>query len=90
MTTAPAPGEFDGRIRLGMVGGGVGSFMGDVHRAAARLDGMFDLVFVIRHFADGLAQRLSSVGVLSVSSLLALSGLDGLSVAAAPLPMAKP
>lgn len=33
-----------GRIRLGMVGGGQGAFIGGVHRIAARIDGQFDLV----------------------------------------------
>lgn len=32
------------RIRLGMVGGGPGAFIGAVHRAAARLDDRFELV----------------------------------------------
>jgi predicted dehydrogenase len=32
------------RIRLGMVGGGVGAFIGAVHRMAARLDDQFDLI----------------------------------------------
>ncbi|MGV2080160.1 Gfo/Idh/MocA family protein, partial [Rhizobium sp. 16-545-1B] len=32
------------RIRLGMVGGGTGAFIGNVHRLAARLDGHYDLV----------------------------------------------
>lgn len=32
------------RIRLGMVGGGQGAFIGAVHRIAARLDGAYDLV----------------------------------------------
>jgi predicted dehydrogenase len=32
------------RIRLGMIGGGPGSFIGETHRIAARLDGMFDIV----------------------------------------------
>ena len=32
------------RIRLGMVGGGQGAFIGDVHRMAARLDGEYELV----------------------------------------------
>jgi predicted dehydrogenase len=31
-------------IRLGMIGGGEGSFIGGVHRIAARIDGPFDLV----------------------------------------------
>jgi predicted dehydrogenase len=33
-----------GPIRLGMVGGGQGAFIGAVHRIAARLDGAFELV----------------------------------------------
>lgn len=32
------------RLRLGMVGGGQGAFIGGVHRIAARLDGQWDLV----------------------------------------------
>ncbi|MCB4920316.1 Gfo/Idh/MocA family protein [Brucella sp. ZJ1_1] len=32
------------RIRLGMVGGGAGAFIGGVHRMAARLDNRFELV----------------------------------------------
>ena len=32
------------RIRLGMVGGGEGAFIGAVHRIAARLDGRYELV----------------------------------------------
>jgi len=34
----------DQRIRYGMVGGGEGAFIGEVHRMAARLDGRFELV----------------------------------------------
>ncbi|SIR00094.1 Predicted dehydrogenase [Rhizobium sp. RU20A] len=34
----------DRPIRLGMVGGGVGAFIGAVHRIAARIDGEFELV----------------------------------------------
>ena len=33
-----------GRIRLGMVGGGQGAFIGAVHRIAARIDGQFELI----------------------------------------------
>lgn len=32
------------RIRMGMVGGGAGAFIGDVHRKAAALDGQIELV----------------------------------------------
>jgi predicted dehydrogenase len=32
------------RLRLGMVGGGQGAYIGGIHRFAARLDGHYDLV----------------------------------------------
>ena len=32
------------RLKLGMVGGGKGAFIGGIHRIAARLDGHWDLV----------------------------------------------
>ena len=32
------------KLRMGMVGGGAGSFIGDVHRKAAAIDGLIDLV----------------------------------------------
>ncbi len=32
------------KLRMGMVGGGIGAFIGDVHRMAARLDNRIDLV----------------------------------------------
>ncbi len=32
------------RIRLGMIGGGTGAFIGEVHRIAARMDNRFELV----------------------------------------------
>jgi predicted dehydrogenase len=44
MTTAESSPEAGHRIRLGMVGGGHGAFIGAVHRFAARLDGEFELV----------------------------------------------
>jgi predicted dehydrogenase len=42
--TAESSVEAGHRIRLGMVGGGHGAFIGAVHRFAARLDGEFELV----------------------------------------------
>lgn len=44
MVTAARPGGADRPIRLGMVGGGAGAFIGGVHRIASRLDGEFALV----------------------------------------------
>ena len=37
-------GRLGRRLRLGMVGGGQGAFIGGVHRVAARLDDRFELV----------------------------------------------
>ncbi|MGO4637862.1 Gfo/Idh/MocA family protein [Mesorhizobium sp. 2RAF45] len=54
-----------GRIRLGMVGGGEGAFIGAVHRIAARLDDRYDLV----------AGALSSDAARAARSA-ALLGLD--------------
>jgi predicted dehydrogenase len=36
--------KFSGRVRLGMVGGGQGAFIGAVHRLAARLDDKYEFV----------------------------------------------
>ena len=36
--------KLDRRLRLGMVGGGPGAFIGTIHRMAARLDDRFELV----------------------------------------------
>ncbi len=41
---ASKTGERTPKIRLGMVGGGAGAFIGAVHRMAARIDDHFDLV----------------------------------------------
>ncbi|MDF7823103.1 Gfo/Idh/MocA family oxidoreductase [Pontiellaceae bacterium B12227] len=34
----------DRKLRMGMVGGGPGAFIGDVHRKASRMDGQIDLI----------------------------------------------
>ncbi|MGY6707188.1 MAG: Gfo/Idh/MocA family protein [Rhizobiaceae bacterium] len=44
MVSASKSSGGNGPIRLGMVGGGQGAFIGGVHRIAARLDGEFALV----------------------------------------------
>src|SRR6266852_5451319 len=43
-TNAKATDAMNRRLRLGMVGGGPGGFIGAVHRIAARLDDRFELV----------------------------------------------
>src|SRR2546429_3771830 len=44
MISGTTAGEAKRRIRLGMVGGGPGAFIGAVHRIAARMDDHFELV----------------------------------------------
>jgi predicted dehydrogenase len=44
MVSASASNKTTGPIRLGMVGGGQGAFIGAVHRIAARIDGHYNLV----------------------------------------------
>jgi predicted dehydrogenase len=44
MISGTNPGEGKRRIRLGMVGGGPGAFIGAVHRIAARMDDHYELV----------------------------------------------
>lgn len=41
------------KIRMGMVGGGQGSFIGAVHRIAANLDGQIELVCGLHQFSPG-------------------------------------
>ncbi len=51
------------KLRMGMVGGGAGSFIGDVHRKAASIDGMIELV----------CGAFSSTAEKSIASGLALN-----------------
>jgi len=44
MVSASASAGATRPLRLGMVGGGQGAFIGAVHRIAARIDGAFELV----------------------------------------------
>ncbi len=44
MTIKGRDEALDGRIRLGMVGGGNDAFIGGVHRIAARIDDQYELV----------------------------------------------
>lgn len=44
MVTAASSVKHTQRVRLGMVGGGQGAFIGAVHRIASRLDGHYDLI----------------------------------------------
>ena len=51
-------------IRLGMVGGGEGAFIGQVHRMAARLDGRYHLVAgALSSRADVSRQSAEALGI---------------------------
>lgn len=51
-------------LRLGMVGGGEGAFIGGVHRIAARLDGQFELVAgCLSSTADKAARSAKALGL---------------------------
>ena len=51
-------------IRLGMVGGGAGAFIGDVHRIASRIDGQFRLVAgALSSTPRRAAESAASVGI---------------------------
>jgi predicted dehydrogenase len=53
-------------LKLGMVGGGQGAFIGGVHRIAARLDGRFDLV--AGAFASDPARAHASAAELGIAA----------------------
>lgn len=57
-TAAPAPPP---RVRMGMIGGGEGAFIGPVHRMAAELDGRISLVCGA-FSSDPVRSRRSGVG----------------------------
>ena len=44
ITGSDTKGTLDRKLRMGMVGGGPGAFIGEVHRKAARMDGMAEIV----------------------------------------------
>jgi predicted dehydrogenase len=54
------------RLRLGMVGGGEGAFIGGVHRMAARLDGHWDLV--AGNFQSDPAKSVAFGGTMGLSA----------------------
>lgn len=55
---------FPRRLRLGMVGGGAGAFIGAVHRIAARLDDRYELVAAaLSSDADRAAASAAAIGL---------------------------
>ena len=61
------------KIRMGMVGGGQGSFIGAVHRIAANLDGQIELVcgcFSSTRRIHWLPDNLSFYRIIVVTHLI--------------------
>ncbi len=55
-----------GKIRLGMIGGGQGAFIGEVHRIAARLDNRYELV--AGAFSSNAERARDSAAELGIAS----------------------
>jgi predicted dehydrogenase len=64
MTTDPVRAALGRRLRLGVIGGGPGSFIGSVHRRAARRDDRYELVAgVLSSDPDRSQQAAVSIGI---------------------------
>src|ERR1700752_4995650 len=78
------------RLRLGMVGGGPGAFIGAVHRIAARIDDRFELVAAAlssdpqraRASADelGIARSYASWDEMARAEAARDDGIDAVSI----------
>jgi predicted dehydrogenase len=72
------------RLRLGLAGGGPGSFIGPTHRAAALLDRRFDIVAgVLSSDFERTRQGAAELGIVphpTVEAMLAAERLDAVSV----------
>lgn len=78
------------RVRLGMVGGGEGAFIGAVHRIAARMDGRFDLVAgalssdpdrAARSAADlGMARSYDSFAAMAAAEAAREDGIEAVAI----------
>ena len=58
------------KIRMGMVGGGQGSFIGAVHRIAANLDGQIELVSVLARRIHWLPDNLYFYRIIVFTHLI--------------------
>ena len=71
------------KIRLGMVGGGQGAFIGEVHRIAARLDNRFELV--AGALSSDNQRALASADALGIDSKRSYSDFENMAVREAKL-----
>lgn len=75
------------KLRLGLLGGGPGSFIGPIHRAAALLDNRFELVSgVLSSNAARNAEGAASIGVTPRATLAEMIAQDRLDAVAIMTP----
>ncbi|GAA4278341.1 Gfo/Idh/MocA family protein [Aquimarina mytili] len=72
------------RLKMGMIGGGIGSFIGDVHRKAASIDGMIDLV--CGAFSSSEEKSIASAETLGISKQRAYANYEQMLIEEAKLP----
>lgn len=73
-----------GPVRLGMVGGGEGAFIGGVHRIAARLDG--DFVLLAGALSSDPVRAAASAAALDIAPDRAYAGFEAMARAEAARP----
>ncbi|MDY8138003.1 Gfo/Idh/MocA family oxidoreductase [Aquimarina sp. 2201CG5-10] len=72
------------RLKMGMIGGGIGSFIGDVHRKAASIDGMIDLV--CGAFSSSEEKSIASAKELGISEQRAYGSYEQMIIEETKLP----
>ncbi|MEW7290670.1 Gfo/Idh/MocA family protein [Aquimarina sp. 2304DJ70-9] len=72
------------RLKMGMIGGGIGSFIGDVHRKAASIDGLVALV--CGAFSSSTEKSIASAEALGISKQRAYGSFEQMIKEEAKLP----
>ncbi|TSE06769.1 Gfo/Idh/MocA family protein [Aquimarina algiphila] len=72
------------KLKMGMVGGGIGSFIGDVHRKAAGIDGMISLV--CGAFSSSEEKSITSAEAIGISKNRAYGSFEKMIKEEAKLP----
>ncbi len=72
------------RLKMGMIGGGIGSFIGDVHRKASGIDGMISLV--CGAFSSSEEKSIKSAEALGISKNRAYGSFEQMIKEEAKLP----
>jgi len=72
------------RLKMGMVGGGIGSFIGDVHRKAATMDGMIELV--CGAFSGSAEKSIASAEALGIPKQRSYQNFEQMILEEAKLP----